>query len=64
MKVKRISHQAVKKKLLQDADVNKKYQDMAEEYQLIDQMLKARKRAGVSKKWQKECIPQLQQFQD
>ncbi|MBY0544077.1 MAG: helix-turn-helix transcriptional regulator [Gammaproteobacteria bacterium] len=48
MKPKRISHKDFKKELLQDSEVQKKYQDLAEEYQLIDEMLRARKRVGFS----------------
>lgn len=48
MKTKRISHADFKQELLQDPDVRKEYDDLAEEYQLIDEMLRARKRAGIS----------------
>lgn len=48
MKKQRISHQDFKKELLQDKEVLKEYDDLAEEYQLLDEMLKARKRAGLS----------------
>jgi ribosome-binding protein aMBF1 (putative translation factor) len=48
MKKQRISHHDFKKELLQDKEVLKEYEDLAEEYQLLDEMLKARKRAGLS----------------
>ncbi len=48
MKTKRISHTGFKRELLQDPEVQKEYDDLAEEYQLIDEMLRARKKAGIS----------------
>ncbi|MBB71507.1 MAG: transcriptional regulator [Legionellales bacterium] len=48
MKAKYISHQSLKRKLLKDPEVREAYSDLEEEYQLINEMLKARERAGVS----------------
>lgn len=48
MKTQLISHTAFKKELLQDPEVLEEYNDLSEEYQLLNEMLKARERAGIS----------------
>ena len=44
----RLKHIEVKKELLQDPEVLTAYNELAEEYQLINEMIHARKRTGMS----------------
>lgn len=44
--MKRYSHTQFKKKLLQDPEVLAAYNDLAEEYRLINEMIRARNKAG------------------
>ena len=44
----RISHAEFKKSLLQDAEVKQAYDDLHGEYSLVRQMLKIRKKKGLS----------------
>ena len=46
--MEKLSHAALKKKLLSDPKVLAAYDDLAEEYALINEMLQARKRAGLT----------------
>lgn len=43
--VKRPKHEEVKKRMLQDPEVKKYYDELAEEYELINEFVKARKKA-------------------
>ena len=45
---KRVDHEQLKKELLDDPKVEKAYLDLEEEYQLIREMLRARKNAGLT----------------
>jgi len=44
----RISHTKFKKKLLENKSVAAEYKDLEEEYQLLREMIKARKKAGLT----------------
>ena len=46
--MKKLSHAAFKKKLLSDPEILAAYNDLEEEYALINEMLHARKRAGLT----------------
>ena len=48
MNPKRITHELFKKELLRDPEVAKYYSELEEEYQLIREMLRARKKAGMT----------------
>lgn len=50
MKTQRISHAEFKKELLKDPAVLAEYNALSEEYQLLNEMLKARERSGLSQK--------------
>lgn len=43
-----MTHEQLKKKALSNTDVKKEYDDLALEFSLLDQMLSARKNAGLS----------------
>ena len=45
---KRISHSVVKKELLKNKTIDKAYRDTCLELELLEKMLKARKRAGLT----------------
>ncbi len=46
--MKRLSHAAVKKNLLKDPKTRAAYEELKEEYELIDELLTARHRAGLT----------------
>ena len=48
--MRKLSHAALKKKLLKEPAVQVEYDRLAQEYALIDEMLCARKRAGLTQK--------------
>ncbi|NQY43518.1 MAG: helix-turn-helix transcriptional regulator [Legionellales bacterium] len=48
MSKKALNHENLKKELLKDPSISKKYADLEEEFQLIHEMLKARKKARLT----------------